>query len=222
MPQPGFRILPRVDTPAATVALFDGLPTAIVSDNLNRMTGTEGLAPRHKPGAQLLGPALTVRARSGDNLMLHKALQLGKPGDVLVVDGGGCTDRALFGDIMKQVARMRGFAGIVIDGAIRDASAYRDDGWPCYARGVSHRGPYKDGPGEINVPVSIGGMVVMPGDIVLGDDDGVVFIAAADAKAVAAASRKKAAAEEATLASIAKNAYDDSWIDATLKAKGAL
>jgi RraA family protein len=170
----------------------------------------------------LLGPALTVRVRSGDNLMIHKALQLGKPGDVLVVDGGGCTDRALFGDIMKNVAKMRRFAGIVIDGAIRDVAAYRDDIFPCYARGVCHRGPYKDGPGEINVPVSVGGMVVNPGDIVVGDDDGVVFIAAADAKAVAAASRKKAAAEEATLASIAKNAYDDSWIDATLKAKGAL
>ena len=222
MPQPGFRILPRVDTPAATSALFDGLPTAIVSDNLNRMTGTEGLYPRHKPGVQLLGPALTVRVRSGDNLMIHKALQLGKPGDVLVVDGGGCTDRALFGDIMKQVARMRQFAGIVIDGAIRDASAYRDDAWPCYARGVSHRGPYKDGPGEINVPVNVGGMVVMPGDIVLGDDDGVVFISPADAAAVAKASRAKLAAETATLDSIAKKAYDDSWIDATLKAKGAL
>ena len=222
MPTPGFRILPRVDTDAALVALFEGLPTAIISDNLNRMTGTEGLSPWHKLGVGLLGPALTVRVRSGDNLMIHKALQLGKPGDVLVVDGGGCTDRALFGDIMKNVAKMRRFAGIVIDGAIRDAAAYRDDTFPCYARGVCHRGPYKDGPGEINVPVSVGGMVVNPGDIVVGDDDGVVFIAATDAKAVAAASRKKAAAEEATLASIAKNAYDDSWIDATLKAKGAL
>jgi RraA family protein len=184
------------------------------------MTGTWGLSPRHRPGAALLGPALTVRVRTGDNLMIHKALQLGKPGDVLVVDGGGATDRALFGDIMKNVAKMRGFAGIVIDGAIRDAAAFRDDDFPCYARGICHRGPYKDGPGEINVPVSIAGMVVHPGDIVAGDDDGVVFIAPADAKAIAEASRRKAAAEEATLRSIAENRYDDSWIDAALKAKG--
>lgn len=220
MSVPGFRILPRVATDPALVSLFAGLPTAIISDNLSRMTGTEGLAPRHRPGLSLLGPALTVRVRTGDNLMIHKALQLGQPGDVLVVDGGGCTDRALFGDIMKNVAKLRRFAGIVIDGAIRDAAAYRDDDFPCYARGICHRGPYKDGPGEINVPVSVGGMVVCPGDVVVGDDDGVVFIAAADAKAVAAASRRKAAAEEATLASIAAGAYDDAWIDETLKAKG--
>ena len=216
----GFRILPRVHTDPALVKLFEGLPASIVSDNLSRMTGTSGLAPYQRAGVPLLGPALTVRVRSGDNLMIHKALQLGKPGDVLVVDGGGCTDRALFGDIMKNVAKMRRFAGIVIDGAIRDAAAYREDDFPCYARGVCHRGPYKDGPGEINVPVSIAGMVVHPGDIVLGDDDGVVFIAPAEARAVAEASRKKAAAEAATLASIAKNAYDDRWIDDALRAKG--
>ena len=222
MTQPGFRILPRVDTPAALVALFEGLPASIISDNLNRMTGTWGLSPMHRPGTALLGPALTVRTRPGDNLMIHKALQLGKPGDVLVVDGGGALDRALFGDIMKNVARMRGFAGIVLDGAIRDASAFRNDTLPCYARGVCHRGPYKDGPGEINVPVSIGGMVVHPGDIVVGDDDGLVFITPAEARAVAEASRKKAAAEASTLESIAARRYDDQWVDQTLKAKGVL
>ena len=220
MSAPGFRILPRVDTPRAKVDLFRDLPTAIVSDNLNRMSGTFGLAPMHPPGLTLLGTALTVRVRTGDNLMIHKALQLGKPGDVLVVDGGGSVDRALFGDIMKNVAKMRGFAGVVIDGAIRDRAEYREDDFPCYAAGVCHRGPYKDGPGEINVPVSITGNVVSPGDIVLGDDDGVVFIAAADAEAVAAASRKKAEAEARTLDSIARRTYDDQWIDEALRAKG--
>jgi RraA family protein len=220
MDQIGFRILPRVETDAALVQLFKGLPASIISDNLSRLTGTWGLSPYQRPGVALLGPALTVRVRTGDNLMIHKALQLGKPGDVLVVDGGGSTDRALFGDIMKNVAKMRRFAGIVIDGAIRDAAAYREDDFPCYARGVCHRGPYKDGPGEINVPVSIAGMVVNPGDIVVGDDDGVVFIAPSEARAVAEASRKKAAAEAATLKSIAENKYDDAWIDTTLKAKG--
>jgi len=222
MTQPGFRILPRVDTPAALVALFEGLPASIISDNLNRLTGTWGLSPMHRPGTALLGPALTVRTRPGDNLMIHKALQLGRPGDVLVVDGGGSLDRALFGDIMKNVAKMRGFAGIVLDGAVRDAAAFREDTMPCYARGICHRGPYKDGPGEINVPVSIGGMVVQPGDIVVGDDDGLVFISPAEAKSVAEASRKKAAAEATTLESIAARRYDDEWIDQTLRAKGVL
>jgi regulator of RNase E activity RraA len=220
MEQPGFRILPRVATDAALVQLFSGIPTPIISDNLGRMNGTANLRPYHRAGVPLLGAALTVRARTGDNLMIHKALQLGKPGDVLVVDGGGCTDRALFGDIMKNVAKMRKFAGIVLDGAIRDAAAYRDDDFPCFARGVCHRGPYKDGPGEINVPASVDGMVVMPGDIVVGDDDGVVFVAPREARSVAEAARRKLAAETATLASIARNAYDDAWIDEALRAKG--
>jgi RraA family protein len=220
MELPGFRILPRVATDAGLVQLFSGIPTPIISDNLNRLTGTHNLRPYHRPGVPLLGPALTVRVRTGDNLMIHKALQLGKPGDVLVVDGGGSVDRALFGDIMKNVAKMRKFAGIVIDGAIRDAAAYRDDDFPCFARGVCHRGPYKDGPGEINVPASIDGMVVMPGDIVAGDDDGVVFIAPREARAVADAARKKLAAETGTLASIARNAYDDAWVDEALRARG--
>jgi RraA family protein len=222
MSRPGFRILPRRDTDRALVKLFEGLPASIISDNLERMTGTWGLSPMHKPGVALLGTALTVRTRPGDNLMIHKALQLGREGDVLVVDGAGALDHALFGDIMKNVAKMRGFVGVVIDGAIRDAGAYREDTFPCYARGVCHRGPYKDGPGEINVPVTVGGMVVNPGDILVGDDDGVVAIAPAEAKAVAEASRKKAAAEAATLEAIAARRYDDQWIDATLKAKGIL
>ncbi|HET7400207.1 MAG TPA: RraA family protein [Usitatibacter sp.] len=222
MEQTGFRILPCVRTDAALVRLFEGIPASIISDNLNRMTGTWGLVPFHRPGTPLLGSALTVRVRTGDNLMIHKALQLGGPGYVLVVDGGGAVDRALFGDIMKNVARMRGFAGVVIDGAIRDAAAYRDDDFPCYARGVCHRGPYKDGPGEINVPVCIGGMVVHPGDIIAGDDDGVVFIAPSEASAVAEAARRKAAAEAATLDAIRRNAYDDAWIDEALRAKGVI
>ncbi len=222
MQQVGFRILPRVDTDPALVALFAGLPASIVSDNLGRLTGSWGLQPYHQPGTMLLGPALTVRVRAGDNLMIHKALQMGRPGDVLVVDGNGCLDRALFGEIMKRVAQHRGFAGVIIDGAIRDVAAYRADSFPCYARGVCHRGPYKDGPGEVNVPVSISGMVVNPGDIVIGDDDGVAFIAPADARTVAEASRLKADAEASVFEAIAAGRYDDAWIDQTLRARNVL
>jgi RraA family protein len=222
MEQIGFRILPRVATDPALVRLFAGLPASNIGDTLSRMDGAWGLTPYHRPGVPLLGSALTVRVHAGDNLMIHKALQLGQPGDVLVVDGGGATDRALFGDIMKNVAKMRGFAGIVIDGAIRDVAAYRSDDFPCYARGVCHRGPYKDGPGEINVPVCIGGMVVKPGDIVVGDDDGVLFIDPAKAQAVAKAARAKFASEEATFEAIRKRAYDDRWIDELLRSKGVI
>ena len=216
----GFRILPRVAAEPALVQLFAGLPASNIGDCMSRMDGASGLVPYHRPGVALLGCALTVRVRAGDNLMIHKALQLGAPGDVLVIDGGGCVDRALFGDIMKNVARMRGFAGVVIDGAIRDVGAYRDDDFPCYARGVCHRGPYKDGPGEINVPVCIGGMVVNPGDIVVGDDDGVLFIKPAQARAIAEAARRKFAAEAKTFEAIRERQYDDAWIDEALRAKG--
>jgi len=222
MEQIGFRILPRVATDPKLPQLFAGLPTSNIGDPLSRMDGAWGLTAYHKPGVPLLGVALTVRVRPGDNLMLHKALQMGAAGDVLVVDGGGAVDRALFGDIMKNVARMRGFVCIVLDGAIRDVSAYRNDDFPCYARGVCHRGPYKDGPGEINVPVSIGGMVVHPGDIVVGDDDGVLFIRPGEAQAAAKAARAKCAAEEATFAAIRARTYDDRWIDEALRAKGVL
>ncbi len=217
---PGFRILPRVETDAALPRLFEGLPASNISDNMNRMPGTAGLSPYHRPGVQMRGIALTVRVRSGDNLMIHYALQLGRPGDVLVIDGGGCTDRALIGEIMKNVAKSRGMVGAVVDGAIRDVASFRNDGFACYARAVCHRGPYKEGPGEINVPVTVGGMLVHPGDVLIGDDDGVVAISPAEARAVAEATRKKAAAEAATLESIAQGRYDDSWIASTLKAKG--
>jgi regulator of RNase E activity RraA len=218
--QPGFRILPRVESDAALLELFEGLPASNISDNMSRMPGTAGLNPYHRPGVQLRGLAFTVRVRSGDNLMIHRALQLARPGDVLVIDGEGCTDRALIGEIMKNVAQSRGIVGAVIDGAIRDVAAFRRDGFPCYARAVCHRGPYKDGPGEINVQVTVGGMIVNPGDLIIGDDDGVVAIPPKEARAVAEATRKKAAAEAATLDAIAKRKYDDAWIEKTLKAKG--
>ena len=218
--QPGFRILPRVDTDASLAGLFEGLPASNISDNMNRMPGSAGLQPYHRPGVQLRGVAFTVRVRSGDNLMIHRALQLAKPGDVLVIDGEGCIDRALIGEIMKNVAQSRGLAGAVVDGAIRDVAAFRSGDWPCYARAVCHRGPYKDGPGEINVQVTVGGMEVNPGDVIIGDDDGVVAIPPREARAVAEATRKKAAAEAATLKSIAERRYDDAWIEKTLKAKG--
>jgi RraA family protein len=222
MQQPGFRILPRVETAPEIVALFAGLPSSIISDNMNRITGTWGLQPMHRPGTQMLGQAITVRVRSGDNLMIHKALELGRPGDVLVVDGDGSLDRGLMGEIMKRVAQSRQFAGVVIDGAIRDVASYRGDSFPCYARGVCHRGPYKEGPGEINVAVAISGVVVRPGDIVVGDDDGVVFIQPSDAVELAAASRRKLAAEEKTFREIASGTYDETWIDASLRARGVL
>src|SRR6185312_12874020 len=141
---------------AALIAAFREAPTPIISDNLERLPGAVGLRPFHRTGSRMVGAAFTVRTRPGDNLAIHKALELVGPGDVIVVDGGGDETRALVGEIMKNIAEYRGAAGYVIDGAIRDVAAFAASDFPCFARSAIHRGPYKSGPGEINVPVSIG------------------------------------------------------------------
>jgi len=202
----------------ALAKLFEGVPSSIISDIMRRIAGARTLKPRHASGG-LVGTAYTVKVRSGDNLYIHDALRKIQPGQVLVVDGEGHTDRALVGEIMMSAARMRGVAGFVIDGSIRDSDAFATHNFPCYSKGVTHQGPLKNGPGELNVPVAVDGCVVNPGDIVVGDPDGVVFIPRDKAEEVAAASRKKMAVEAAVLAGIAKGEYDDSWIDGALKAQ---
>lgn len=216
----GFRILPAPQrAPAALIKQFRGVVVAHLSDSMNRLPAAAGLRPMHKSG-QLLGQALTVRVPPGDNLMVHKAIDIALPGDVIVVDAGGETTIAIIGDIMSSLAARRGLAGMVIDGAIRDSAELAQSRFPVYARGVTHRGPYKNGPGEINVPVSVGGMVVGPGDIVVGDADGVVAIPLADAPAVLKLARAKAKEEAAILDSIARGQADRRWVDETLRAKG--
>jgi regulator of RNase E activity RraA len=130
---------------------------------------------------------------------------------VLVIDGGGDVSRALIGEIMKAVAQSRGCVGFVIDGAIRDADAFAADVSPCFARGAIHAGPYKSGPGEINVPVSVGGMVVAPGDIVVGDADGVVAFPAAAGAALLEATLRQEAKEAEILRSIAAGTYTGAY-----------
>ncbi len=183
--------------PAEIIEGFRGAPTSVISDNLARLPGAVGLKPYHR-GGKLVGTAFTVRTRPGDNLAIHRALELVGPGDVIVVDGGGDETRALVGEIMKNIAQWRKAEGYVIDGAIRDVAAFAADDFPCYARAVIHRGPYKNGPGEINVPVTIGGSVISPGDIVVGDEDGVVSFPAAGAAALLEAVRAQVAREEET------------------------
>jgi RraA family protein len=185
-------------------------PTAVISDNLGRLPGAVGLRPFHRAG-RLVGPALTVRTRPGDNLAVHRALEVMSPGDVLVVDGGGDETRALVGEIMMTLAEKAGGAGFVIDGAIRDAAAFAASTFPCFARAAIHRGPFKDGPGEINVPVSIGGCVISPGDLVVGDEDGVVAFDPALVDSLIEAVRVQLVREEATLRAIREGRYEGSY-----------
>jgi RraA family protein len=201
----------EVAKPKATlIEAFRSAPTSVISDNLARLAGCVGLRPFHR-GGRMVGTAFTVRTRPGDNLAIHRALEMVGRGDVIVVDGGGDETRALVGEIMKNIAQWRKAEGYVIDGAIRDVAAFAADDFPCYARAVIHRGPYKNGPGEINVPVSIGGSVIAPGDIVVGDEDGVVSFPAAGAAALLQAVRAQVAREEETLKAIREGRYQGSY-----------
>lgn len=196
--------------PAAVIEALRNAPTSVISDNLSRLPGAVGLRPFHR-GGRLIGPAFTVRTRPGDNLAIHQALALVGPGDVIVVDGGGDETRALVGEIMKTIAESRGAAGYVIDGAIRDAGAFANSDFPCFARAAIHRGPYKNGPGEINVPVSIGGSIIGPGDIVVGDEDGVVAFPQSVAPALIETVQAQIAREAETLKSIREGRYQGSY-----------
>jgi RraA family protein len=217
----GFRIFPcRRRVSAQTVERFRKLPVANVSDSMNRMTaGGPRLRPMHD-GSAMAGPAFTVKTRPGDNLMIHKALDLASPGDVIVVDGGGDLTNSLMGELMAAHARVRGLAGIVLYGAVRDLAAIRAGGWPVFAAGVSHRGPYKDGPGEINVPIAIEGMVVEPGDLVLGDQDGLLCVPYAETEAVYEAASRKHAFEGKKMQAVLEGRDDRGWIDAALSRLG--
>jgi RraA family protein len=206
--------------PAQLVQAFQGLPVANISDCMARMSSAgPRLRPMHKSG-YLAGPALTVRCRPGDNLMIHKALTMAQAGDVIVVDAGGDLTNALFGEIMMATAVKIGVAGVVLNGAVRDSEEIGQGSFPLYAAGVTHRGPYKDGPGEINVPISIDGMVIHAGDLVVGDADGLLCVPFDDAEALLAATQQKMAAEKKMLADIAAGTLDTAWIDATLQRIG--
>jgi regulator of RNase E activity RraA len=145
---------------------------------------------------------------------------MAQPGDVIVVDAGGDLTNALFGEIMVATAVKIGLAGIVLNGAVRDSEEIGRGTFPLYAAGVTHRGPYKDGPGEINVPIAIDGMVIHPGDLIVGDADGLLCVPYDEAEALLAATHKKMDAEKKTLADIAAGKLDTSWIDATLQRIG--
>lgn len=195
----GFRIFQNISaTDPALVALFRGIPSSNIGDNMNRMYSMRSYI---KPfnNIPLLGAAITVKAPMGDNLMIHAAMDLAKPGDIIVVDGEGCEDRALAGEMMVTYAEGLGIGGFIFDGAIRDVDGIRKASIPVYARAVTPQGPFKNGPGEINVPIACGGQVVFPGDILVGDEDGIVVIRPGDAQALAQISRIKHAQEEQKL-----------------------
>lgn len=204
---------PQAD--AKVIAALREIPVAALSDNMHRNIGTVGLHPYHRPGKQTMaGTAVTARSRGGDNLTYLRALEFCRPGDVLVIDAGGDLNNAVVGGILSFYAASIGVAGVVIDGAVRDVAEIRERAFPVYARGVTHRGPYKDGPGEINVPISVGGMVVNPGDIVVGDQDGLLAIPQQGIEELIEKAIAHLHAEARTIQAMKEGRWDRSFIDA--------
>jgi len=152
------------------------VPAANVGDALARMTVLDGGIRLVTERSELLGNALTVDVRAGDNLAIHRALDDAHPGDVLVINGHGDITRALVGDLIGEIMISAGITGAVVDGAVLDVRALSELGLTVYARAVTPAGPFKDGPGSIGFPVAVGGMVVAPGDVIVGDADGVVVV----------------------------------------------
>lgn len=193
------------------VSAFKRSSTAVISDNLDRLPGAIGIRPFHRVKEAMAGTALTVRVAAGDNLAIHNALDIVRPGEVIVVDGDGDTSRALIGEIIMTIAQVRGAAGFVINGAVRDLDAFTNSGFPCFALAAIHRGPFKNGPGEINAKVSVGGLIVEPGDIVVGDNDGVVAFPQAIAADLLKAVHTQETREEEILRSIRDGSYTGAY-----------
>lgn len=215
------RNIERVD--AQVVAQAAQFPSSILADVAGRRGGLHGRIAPLAPGMRFAGPAITVEVRPGDNLMIHAAMAVAQPGDVIVVDGKGDLSSALMGEIMSQQCMALGIAAVVIDGAVRDSEAIRELGFPMYAAGLNPNGPTKFVPGRLNHPISIGGVTVYPGDLVVGDADGVTVIERSKAAAMLPLAVSKVAAETKRIADIRNRiALAPAWLDAALRSAGVI
>ena len=201
------------------IEAFKEIPASNVGDVMGRSCA---MNPRihlvSSPKAQIMaGPALTVKARGGDNLALHAALNMAQEGDVIVVSNEHDMTRALLGEVMMAfLYKVKKIAGIILDGPIRDIDEIGHWDFPVYATGTTPGGPYKEGPGEINVPVSCGEISVNPGDIILGDPDGVVVIPRNDAPQILKDAQKFQEADEKKLIAVREGTSNRDWVDKAL------
>lgn len=219
----GFRYIEEIDRPDQkwSVKLLE-YASCNVSDGLNKLYSMDCGIHQIFPCSKFAGPAITVKVRSGDNFMLHKALELVKPGDVLVVETQGCNAYAVCGDLMVSCMDKLGVVGIVVDGTVRDISTLREIGMPVFARGTVCGAGDKDGPGEVNFPIACGGVVVNPGDLILADEDGVVVVPKNDVEEAIEGANKKLANEKIRREEIANGKYVKSGLDEFMRSKGAI
>jgi len=220
----GFRIVMNIKRPQREIIeKFKECSASSIADGMNRIfcITSEIKMINQKNGLRMVGSALTVKTRPVDNLMVNKALDMAQPGDVIVIDASGDMNSAIFGEIMVRMAEKKNLAGYLVDGCIRDSGAIKKMNFPVFARGVSPKGPYKDGPGEINLPISCGGVIIRPGDIIVGDEDGVVVIPPEEAENILQKAIAKEEKEKKIMENIEKGIpRDRSWIDKTLADKG--
>lgn len=224
-PGPGFRIIEKIKRPSRqlTAALAEFL-TPDISDCMNRLYAMNStIRPFSNPKLRLIGPACTVKVFPGDNLMVHKALDIARPGDVVVVDAASSTMNAVLGDTICTKSQHRGIAGYVIDGLIRDLPAIHALGdFPVFARGVTPIGPLHRGPGEVNFPVSVGGIVVNPGDVIVADESGIVVVPSGSLAQIVATLQSKAAGQAAYMAEVTAGRFSNAWVDDLLVRNGVL
>lgn len=222
-PGAGFRVRNDIERPEAEVINgFRAFETPDISDLLNRLyTMSSAISNVTDPALRIIGPACTVKVFPGDNLMVHKSLDIARPGDVVVVDTAGERTTAVLGDLVSTKARHRGIAGFVVDGLVRDIGAIRRLGdFPVFARGITPIGPLHRGPGEVNYPVSLGGIVVNPGDLIVGDVNGVVVVPRELAPELLQRLRERSAAEAEYLAAVARGEFSNAWVDSMLNEAG--
>ncbi len=219
----GSRIyLKKCEDGLALAGEFAKIPTANIADTMGRSCALHPRIKLYSAPQQPVtaGIALTVKTRGGDNLLIHAALDMAKEGDVIIVSNeGGVDNRSLMGEIMFTYASYKKLTGLVLDGPIRDVDAAREMALPIYATGTTPGGPYKEGPGEVNVPISCGGISVNPGDIVVMDSDGVIIIPLKDAPEVLAAAQKLQANDEAKVIAAGNGTAKREWVGKKLAAK---
>jgi RraA family protein len=219
---PGFRI--RSDfarPPRDLLESFTEVQVADLSDQMNRLYAvTADIKPVASSEHRVIGPARTVRVYPGDNLMVHKALDIAKPGDVIVIDAHASTLNAVLGDMICTKAKHRGIAGFIVDGYVRDVEDLVDRDLPVFARGATPVGPLHRGPGEINYPICCGGVVVQPGDIVVADNSGIVILPMAHAASVLHRLMEYLEKSADYRRSLEKGTFSNTWVDDVLAGLG--
>ena len=218
-PGPGFRIRRTINrAPKQLIEKFKDFETPDVSDMMNRLYTMSLEIQNRVNDKAICGPAVTVKVFPGDNLMVHKALDIVQPGDIIVVDAGGSTMNGLIGDLISTKATHRGVVGFVIDGLVRDVPGIQEVGMPVYAKGITPIGPLHRGPGEINFPISCGGIVVNPGDIIMGDGCGVIVVRQDFAADILERVTKQRESLRAYTENVRKGIFSNAWVDAMLEA----